>query len=56
MNTGSGKSMLLSLRELNVINILAAKAPATSTDICNGMHDLTQSTVIAVLRKLLAAN
>lgn len=56
MNAGSGKNMLLSLRELNVINILAAKAPATSTDICNGMHDLTQSTVIAVLRKLLAAN
>ena len=56
MNAEIQKNMLLSVRELNVLNILAEKEPATSTDICNGMHELTQSTVIAVLRKLLAAN
>ncbi len=43
-------------RELDVLNILwKSDAPLTSTDIVNGGPDLTQSTVIAVLRKLLKA-
>ena len=41
-------------RELDVLNILfASESEMTSTDICNVQRDLTQSTVIAVLRKLL---
>ena len=42
-------------RELEVLNIIcAAKEPVTATDIVNCKRDLTQSTVIAVLRRLLA--
>lgn len=41
-------------RELDVLNILwKTDDPMTSTDIVNEQKGLTQSTVIAVLRKLL---
>lgn len=41
-------------RELDVLNILwKTDEPMTSTDIVNEQKGLTQSTVIAVLRKLL---
>lgn len=41
-------------RDLEVLNILfKSESEMTSTDVCNAQHDLTQSTVIAVLRKLL---
>lgn len=41
-------------RELDVLNILwKSDDPMTSTDIVNEQRGLTQSTVIAVLRKLL---
>ncbi len=44
-------------RELDVLDILwKSDAPLTSTDIVNGGEGLTQSTVIAVLRKLLKAD
>lgn len=44
----------LNPRELDVLNILWKSGdPMTSTDIVNEMRGLTQSTVIAVLRKLL---
>lgn len=44
---------MLSAREMDVLNILwKSKNPMTSTDIVNEMRGLTQSTVIAVLRKL----
>ena len=44
----------LNPRELDVLNILWKKdEPLTSTDIVNEQRELTQSTVIAVLRKLL---
>ena len=44
----------LNQRELDVLNILwKSEDPMTSTDIVNEMRGLTQSTVIAVLRKLL---
>ena len=44
----------LNPRELDVLNILWKSGEAmTSTDIVNEMRGLTQSTVIAVLRKLL---
>lgn len=44
----------LNPRELDVLNILWKSDEAmTSTDIVNEMRGLTQSTVIAVLRKLL---
>ena len=44
----------LNQRELDVLNILwKSEEPMTSTDIVNEMRGLTQSTVIAVLRKLL---
>lgn len=44
----------LNQRELDVLNILWKSDEAmTSTDIVNEMKGLTQSTVIAVLRKLL---
>ncbi len=44
----------LNPRELDVLNILwKTGQPMTSTDIVNEMRGLTQSTVIAVLRKLL---
>lgn len=44
-------------RELDVLNILfRSEREMTSTDICNVQRDLTQSTVIAVLRKLLKDN
>lgn len=45
---------VLNARELDVLNILwKSGKPMTSTDIVNEMRGLTQSTVIAVLRKLL---
>ena len=44
----------LNPRELDVLNILwQSEVAMTSTDIVNEMRGLTQSTVIAVLRKLL---
>lgn len=44
----------LNPRELDVLNILwKTEEPMTSTDIVNERRGLTQSTVIAVLRKLL---
>ena len=44
----------LNPRELDVLNILwKSDEPMTSTDIVNEQRGLTQSTVIAVLRKLL---
>ncbi len=44
----------LNPRELDVLNILwKTDEPMTSTDIVNERRGLTQSTVIAVLRKLL---
>lgn len=44
----------LNPRELDVLNILwKTDEPLTSTDIVNEQRGLTQSTVIAVLRKLL---
>lgn len=44
---------LISKRELEVLNILFGSIEEmTSTDICNSKRELTQSTVIAVLRKL----
>lgn len=47
----------LNPRELDVLNILwKTGVPMTSTDIVNEMKGLTQSTVIAVLRKLLKDN
>lgn len=47
----------LNPRELDVLNILwKTGIPMTSTDIVNEMKGLTQSTVIAVLRKLLKDN
>ena len=43
----------LNPRELDVLNILwSTDKEMTSTDIVNEMRGLTQSTVIAVLRKL----
>ena len=43
----------LNTRELDVLNILwKTNEEMTSTDIVNGQKGLTQSTVIAVLRKL----
>lgn len=45
---------MLNLREINVLNILwRSGKPLTSTEIVDEMQGLTQSTVIAVLRKLL---
>lgn len=45
---------MLNARELDVLNILwKSGKPMTPTDIVNEMRGLTQSTVIAVLRKLL---
>lgn len=47
----------LNPRELDVLNILwKSEQPMTSSDIVNEMRGLTQSTVIAVLRKLLREN
>lgn len=48
----------LNPRELDVLNILWKKydEALTSTDIVNEQRGLTQSTVIAVLRKLLKDN
>ncbi len=41
-------------RDLDIVNILfQSTSEMTATDICNAQRDLTQSTVIAVLRKLL---
>ena len=45
---------MLNAREMDVLNILwKSKKPMTSTDVVNEKGDLTQSTAIAVLRKLL---
>lgn len=48
----------LNPRELDVLNVLWKKSDEalTSTDIVNEQRGLTQSTVIAVLRKLLQDN
>ena len=47
----------LNPRELDVLNILwKVDKPMTSTDIVNEQRGLIQSTVIAVLRKLLKDN
>lgn len=47
----------LNPRELDVLNILwKTDEPMTSTDIVSEQRGLTQSTVIAVLRKLLNEN
>ena len=47
----------LNPRELDVLNILwKTDEPMTSTDIVSEQRGLTQSTVIAVLRKLLKEN
>ena len=47
----------LNTRELDVLNVLwKTDEPMTSTDIVNQQRSLTQSTVIAVLRKLLKDN
>ncbi len=48
----------LNPRELDVLNVLWKKSDdaLTSTDIVNEQRGLTQSTVIAVLRKLLQDN
>lgn len=44
-------------RELDVLNILwKSDEPMMATDIVNAMNGLTQSTVTAVLRKLLKDN
>ena len=46
----------LNQRELDVLNILwSSDEPMTAIDIVNKGHGLTQSTVTAVLRKLLNA-
>ena len=46
----------MNIREMDVLNILwKSEDPMTSTDIVNEGQGLTQSTVIAVLRKLLKA-
>lgn len=46
--------MNMNLREIEVLNVVCgADEPLTSTDIVNGKKGLTQSTVIAVLRKLV---
>ena len=46
---------MLSNREIEILDIIcAAHEPVTSTDITNKKRELTQSTVIAVLRKLAA--
>lgn len=49
--------MLMNPRELDVLNILwKAERPLIATEIVNAGDGLTQSTVTAVLRKLLRAN
>ena len=41
-------------REREILNVLAeSPEPMTSTQVCNARRSFTQSTVIAVLRKLL---
>ena len=45
---------MLNERELDVLNILwKSEEPMLSTDIVNGKKDLTQSTVTAILKRLL---
>lgn len=45
----------MNVREIEVLNIVCgANEPLTSTNIVNRKEELTQSTVIAVLRKLEA--
>lgn len=56
MNTKETVAML-NIRELDVLNILwKNQAPMTSSEIVNAGKGLSQSTVQAVLRKLLNAN
>jgi len=51
------KVNMLNPRELDVLNILwKSDQPMMATDIVNAGEGLTQSTVTAVLRKLLRAN
>ena len=48
---------MLNTRELDILNILwNSGVPMTSSDIVNAGRGLSQSTVQAVLRKLLNAN
>ncbi|MBR1702719.1 MAG: BlaI/MecI/CopY family transcriptional regulator [Lachnospiraceae bacterium] len=48
---------MMSRRELDILNILwKAEQPMMATDIVNAGDGLTQSTVTAVLRKLLREN
>ena len=48
---------MLNTRELDILNILwNSGVPMTSSDIVNAGNGLSQSTVQAVLRKLLNAN
>lgn len=48
---------MMNPREMDVLNILwKSEAPLMATDIVNAGEGLTQSTVTAVLRKLLHAN
>lgn len=48
---------MMNPRELDVLNILwKSEGPLMATDIVNAGEGLTQSTVTAVLRKLLHAN
>lgn len=48
------KEVHMNQRELDVLNILhTTEEPMTATDIVDSMKGLTQSTVIAVLRRLL---
>lgn len=50
----NAKEVHMNQRELDVLNVLhATEDPMTATDIVDSMKGLTQSTVIAVLRKLL---
>ena len=55
--TQKGLNIMMNPRELDVLNILwKSEEPMMATDIVNAGEGLTQSTVTAVLRKLLHAN
>ncbi len=55
--TQKGLNIMMNPRELDVLNILwKSEEPMMATDIVNAGQGLTQSTVTAVLRKLLQAN
>lgn len=44
-------------RDLDILNILCSSStPLTASDIVDSQRDLTQSTVISILRKLLTNN